>query len=126
MDHFVASAFEEAAIIFTGRLAQAGELNFFPERIGGWWNRDAEIDVLAINLTEKIALVGECKWAVHPIGTSVLDDLQHKAEVLMKDHDIKKVQFALFSRNGFTADVEVKSQDEGVRLFTVDSIVNRV
>ncbi len=44
----------------------------------------------------------------------------------MKDHDIKKVQFALFSRNGFTADVEVKSQDEGVRLFTVDSIVNRV
>ena len=126
LDHFIAAAFEEAAITFTGRLAQAGELDFFPERIGGWWNRDAEIDVLAINLSEKIAFLGECKWAIHPIGSSVLDDLKHKAEVLMKDHDIKKVQFALFSRNGFTADVEVKSQDEGVRLFTVDSIVDRV
>jgi len=124
LDHFVATAFEEAAITFTGRLAQAGELDFFPERIGGWWNRDAEIDVLAINLTEKIALVGECKWAVHLIGTSVLDDLKQKVEVLMKDHDIKKVQFALFSRNGFTSDLEAKSKDEGVCLFTVDSLVN--
>ena len=126
LDHFVATAFEEAAIIFTGRLTQAGELDFFPERIGGWWNRDAEIDVLAINLSEKIALLGECKWTIHPVGASVLDGLKQKAEVLMKDHDIKKVQFALFSRNGFTADVEAKSKNEGIRLFTADSIVNHV
>ncbi len=126
LDHFVATAFEEAAITFTGRLAQAGELDFFPERIGGWWNRDAEIDVLAINLTEKIALVGECKWTIHPVGASVLDDLKQKAEILLKEHQIKKVQFALFSRKGFTADVEAKSKNEGIRLFTADSIVNRV
>ncbi len=126
LDHFIANAFEEAAIIFTGRLAQAGELDFFPERIGGWWNRDAEIDVLAINLTEKIALVGECKWTIHPVGASVLDDLKQKAEILLKEHQIKKVQFALFSRKGFTADVEAKSKNEGIRLFTADSIVNRV
>ena len=126
LDHFVATAFEEAVITFTGRLAQAGELDFFPERIGGWWNRDAEIDVLAINLTEKIALVGECKWTIHPVGASVLDDLKQKAEILLKEHQIKKVQFALFSRKGFTADVEAKSKNEGIRLFTADSIVNRV
>ena len=125
LDHFVATAFEEAAITFTSHLAQAGELDFFPERIGGWWNRDTEIDVLAINLSEKIALVGECKWAVHPIGTSVLDDLKQKVEVLMKDHDIKKVQFALFSRIGFTSELEAKSKDEGGCLFTMDSLINR-
>ena len=126
LDHFVANAFEEAAITFTGRLAQAGELDFFPERIGGWWNRDAEIDVLAINLSEKIALVGECKWTVHPVGTSVLDDLKQKSEILMKDHEIKKIQFALFSRNGFTPDLEDKSKSEGILLFTVDTLVNHV
>jgi len=126
LDHFVANAFEEAAITFTGRLAQAGELDFFPERIGGWWNRDAEIDVLAINLSEKIALVGECKWTVHPVGTSVLDDLKQKSEILMKDHDIKKIQFALFSRNGFTSDLEDKSKSEGIHLFAVHTLVNRV
>jgi len=126
LDHFVATAFEEAAITFMGRLAQAGELDFFPERIGGWWNRDAEIDVLAVNLSEKIALVGECKWTVHPVGTSVLDDLKQKSEILMKDHDIKKIQFALFSRNGFTSDLEDKSKSEGIHLFAVHTLVNRV
>lgn len=124
LDHFVATAFEEAAITFTGRLAQAGELDFIPERIGGWWNRDAEIDVLAINLSEKIALLGECKWTVHPVGASVLDDLKQKAEILMKDHEIKQVQYALFSRNGFTPELEDKSMNEGIHLFTVDGLVN--
>ena len=71
-------------------------------------------------------MVGECKWTGHPIGTRLLDDLKQKVEVLLKDQDIKKVQFALFSRNGFTSDLEAKSKDEGVRLFTADSIVNRV
>ena len=124
LDHFVATAFEEAAITFTGRLAQAGELDFFPERIGGWWNRNAEIDVLAINLKEKIALVGECKWAVHPIGTSVLDDLKYKVKVLMKDHDITKVQFAVFSRNGFSTDLEGRARSDSIRLYTVESFMD--
>ncbi|MEN4012471.1 MAG: ATP-binding protein [Bellilinea sp.] len=124
LDHFVATAFEEAAIAFTGCLAQAGQLDFFPERIGGWWNRDAEIDVLAINLTEKIALVGECKWTIHPLGTTVLDDLNQKVEVLMKDHEIKKVQFAIFARNGFTTDLEHRSKNEGILLFTVESFMD--
>lgn len=44
----------------------------------------------------------------------------------MKDHEIMKVQFALFSRNGFTSDMAAKSKNEGIRLFTVESIVNRV
>ncbi|MEN6500652.1 MAG: ATP-binding protein [Rectinema sp.] len=125
LDNFVATAFEEAAITFTGRLAQAGELGFLPERIGGWWNRDAEIDVLAINLSEKIALVGECKWTVHPIGTRVLDDLKQKVEILTKDHEIKDVQFALFARSGFTIDLENRAKIEGIQLFTIDSLMSK-
>ena len=126
LDHFVANAFEEAAITFTGHLAQAGELGFIPERIGGWWNRDAEIDVLAINLTEKIALVGECKWTIHPVGSGVLEDLKQKAEILMKDHEIKQVRYAIFAGNGFTADLVEKSESEGNYLFTVDTLVNPI
>jgi len=124
LGHFVATAFEEAAITFTGHLAQAGELDFYPERIGRWWNRDAEIDVLAINLSEKITFLGECIWTAHPVGASVLDDLKQKAGVLMKDHEIIEVQFGLFSRNGFTPELEDKSMNEGIHLFTVDGLVN--
>ncbi|MDD5368989.1 MAG: ATP-binding protein, partial [Anaerolineaceae bacterium] len=72
LDHFAAVAFEEAAKEHVAKLAQAGRLSFLPERIGGWWSRDSEIDVLAINDLEQAALVGECKWSIHPIGPHVL------------------------------------------------------
>lgn len=124
LDHFVASAFEEAAIAYTGRLAKEGKLEFIPERIGGWWNREAEIDVLAVNLAEKVALIGECKWTIHPVGISILDELDHKARALMKEHEIEKVQFAIFARNGFTSDLQDRAGLDGTSLISVDSLVN--
>jgi AAA+ ATPase superfamily predicted ATPase len=123
LDNFVASAFEEAAQAFVTRLAQTGRLNFLPERIGGWWNREAEMDVLAISLSEKIALVGECKWSVNPVGTNILESLKLKAQVLLKDYGVQKVQYALFSRIGFTPALEEQAKIEEVGLFTVDSLV---
>ncbi|HEX2981394.1 MAG TPA: ATP-binding protein, partial [Anaerolineaceae bacterium] len=74
LDHFAAAAFEEAAHAHIGRLAQHGQLPFLPERVGGWWSRAAEIDLLALSLKDRAALVGECKWSIHPIGTNILDD----------------------------------------------------
>lgn len=124
LDHFVASAFEEAAIYFTVQLAQTGKLTFLPGRIGGWWNRNAKIDVLAVNLRKKVALLGECKWNLHPLGIGVLDDLKQKAQVLRKEHDIQEVQFMLFARRGFTPEFQEIANREGVRLYTVDDLVN--
>ncbi len=124
LDHFAAAAFEEAAVTFTGRLAQTGQLDFLPERIGGWWHRKAEMDVLAVNLTEKTALVGECKWSIHPVGTRVLDELKQKAQIFQQEHGIEKLQYALFARRGFTPELEEAAKAEGVRLFTVESLIN--
>ena len=123
LDNFVASAFEEAAQSFVARLAQTGKLNFLPERIGGWWDRGAEIDVLAISLSEKIALVGECKWSVNPVGTNIFVDLKQKAQVLLKDYGVQKVQYALFTRTGFTPALVEQAKTEEVGLYTVDSLV---
>ncbi len=124
LDHFIAAPFEEAACTFTAHLAREGKLGFFPDRIGGWWNREAEIDVLAVNLSQKTALIGECKWTIHPVGTSALEELAQKAQALKKDHEIENVQFAVFARSGFTPDMETRSANEGIWLFTVDSLVN--
>jgi AAA+ ATPase superfamily predicted ATPase len=123
LDHFVSTAFEEAARVFVARLAQAGGLTFLPERIGGWWDRDTEIDVLAISQTEKVALVGECKWSVNPIGTNILVDLKQKAQVLIKDYEVQKIQFAIFARSGFTTALEEQAKAEGISLYTVASLL---
>lgn len=78
LDHFASTAFEEAARMYVAKLAQMGKLCFIPERIGSWWNRETEIDVLAISQNEKAALAAECKWSVNPIGTNVLENLKQK------------------------------------------------
>jgi uncharacterized protein len=123
VDHFVATAFETAAQGFVAYLAQSGQLTFLPERVGAWWDRDAEIDVLAVSHAEQTALVGECKWSKKALGTNILDDLKSKAQVLMRKTEIKKVHFALFARSGFTPALKALAKAEGVGLYTVEALV---
>jgi AAA+ ATPase superfamily predicted ATPase len=73
-----------------------------PERVGRWWNRQTEIDVLAISDSERALLAGECKWSVNPVGTSVLDDLKRKVQRLNAGGKWRQVHYVIFARAGFT------------------------
>ncbi len=123
LEHFAAVAFEEACRQHVARLARQGQIPFLPERIGAWWEKDAEIDVLAISRTEKQALVGECKWSVNPVGVNILDDLKQKSQQLLQSGEIIQLHYALFSRSGFTPALETRAQQEGVALYGVSEIV---
>lgn len=123
LDHFVSGAFEEASRQHLARLARQGKIPFLPEKIGAWWERESEIDVLAISRTEKQALVGECKWSVNPVGVDILDDLKQKSRAIQGEGEILQLHYALFSRSGFTPALEAVAQAEGVRLYRVDEIV---
>ena len=122
-DQFVSYAFEEAAREHVARLARAGALPFLPERIGAWWERGEEIDVVAISDTEGAMLVGECKWWVDPVGLNVLVDLKRKAQMLGASGRWPKVSYALFSKVGFTPDLQSAAAAEGVRLIQAFELV---
>lgn len=122
-DHFVSYAFEDAARQYVGRLARAGKLPFLPERIGAWWDRREEIDVVAISDTEGAVLVGECKWSAKPVGVDVLVELRRKAQVLGTSGRWPEVWYALFSKVGFTADLQTVAAAEGVRLVEAAEVV---
>jgi AAA+ ATPase superfamily predicted ATPase len=126
IDHFAAVAFEEASQAYVARLARKGWLPFIPEKIGGWWKGEAEIDVLAISRLEKQALVGECKWSKKPVGVNILDDLKQKAEALMREEGISQIHFALFSRSGFTPALENRAEEEKVSLVTVEQVIENM
>jgi hypothetical protein len=53
--------------------------------------------------------VGECKWWEDRVGLNVLKDLQRKAEFIKKEK--RAVYFALFSKKGFSKDLEQKARD---------------
>ena len=123
MDHFAATAFEEASRDFVAAGARAGKWSFLPERIGSWWSREAELDVLAINQAGKIALVGECKWSINPVGTNILEDLKHRTRTMVQESGIGHIQYVLFSRKGFTEALKEQAAREEIGLFTVEDLI---
>ena len=121
LEHFVSGAFEEASRNHVAWLARQGQMPFLPERIGAWWERDAEIDVLAVSRAEGQALLGECKWSQKPVGTNVLEQLKQKAQAISVE--FPQLHYALFSRSGFTPALEAQAQAEGVALYRPEEIV---
>jgi AAA+ ATPase superfamily predicted ATPase len=123
LDHFAAASFEEAAREFVAARARDGKWSFLPERIGSWWSRDSELDVLAINLAGKTALVGECKWSINPVGTNILEDLKNRTRTMAQENAIEYIQYVLFSRKGFTEALKEQAAREEIGLFTVEDMV---
>jgi AAA+ ATPase superfamily predicted ATPase len=113
---FHPNTFEEAARDYVARLAQVGILPFLLERIGAWWERGEEIDVMAVSDTEGAMFVGECKWSVHPIDLDVFVDLKRKARIAGASGRWPTVFFILFAKTGFTPELQSVAASEGVRL----------
>ncbi|NMB89900.1 MAG: ATP-binding protein [Chloroflexi bacterium] len=123
LEHFAAAAFEEAAQGYVAALARTGELPFLPERIGAWWDRTAEIDLLAVSDAQGALLAGECKWSAHPVGTNVLEELRRKMEALNRSGAWTEVHYCLFSRTGFTPALIRQAADEHVLLAGVEQML---
>jgi hypothetical protein len=66
---------------------RAGARGVLPlsDRVGSFWSRTAQVDVVGIHSMEKTLLIGECKWSPRPMGADVLETLLAKtAEVVPK------------------------------------------
>ena len=83
-NHYLGFVFEKVAGDFLKELNRAGKLPFRFTKIGGWWKKTEEIDLLAINEREKKALFIEVKWKElkEREARGVLKDLERKAELV--------------------------------------------
>lgn len=98
LDHLAAEAYEE---LCRQRVA-AGGLGPGPwQRVGRWWSRTDEIDVVAFGDGGRL-LAGEAKWSRRPVGTNVLAELEEKVARSGLAGPDARPTFSLFSRSGFT------------------------
>jgi hypothetical protein len=88
--------------------------------IGKWWDRNEEIDVVAINGEFDSILLGEVKWSEKPVGTDIYEALKEKAKRIDWGSKGRKEYFCLFSKKGFTAAMLKRAQEEGIFLFKED------
>jgi len=111
-------AFEEICRARVWELAAAGRIPFRPQRVGMWWDTQAQIDVAALD--EEYVLLGECRWRSRPLGPEALAELKRKAEhVPGNRHQV----LALFARAGFTEPLQAEAAGQGVLLFGLDDLL---
>ncbi len=106
LDHFTGETYEEICreAVRSGLLDEAGRNRW--DRVGRWWVRTAEIDILSFSEDHGAVLVGEVKWSRKQVGVNILAKLEASAELLPVKPDIRRV-YVLFSRSGFTRALQV-------------------
>lgn len=97
-DH-VSFVFEEECRSRTREISRLINIPF--NTIGKFWNRNTELDVVAINNEDKIAFVAECKYRKNrKMDRHVLNELKKDVESV---HELKgfRIILGLFSVSGF-------------------------
>jgi hypothetical protein len=55
------TAFEELSRQWTAKVGRAGQLPFEVHKVGSHWSRRVQVDIVAVNWTERTILLGESK-----------------------------------------------------------------
>ena len=68
-------------------------------KIGTWWHKDVEIDVVAISQDNSEVVFCECKWKERIDHTKILPDLKRNAEKFLKEKCISKVSYQIVAKS---------------------------
>ena len=83
-NQYIGFAFEEIAKQLLIELNREGRLPFKFTKIGRWWHKGEEIDIVALNRKEKKALFVEVKWKElsGKKALGILKELENKVEAV--------------------------------------------
>ncbi len=103
MASFIGShTWEEICRMWVVQAGARSEFGTLPGNVGSEWNRDAQIDVAAINTANNTMILGECKWTGKAEGPAVMAKLLEQAEKVMPNGRKFNVTLLGFSRSGWT------------------------
>ncbi len=68
-------------------------------KIGTWWQKDKEIDLVALNEKTKEILYAECKWKKNVHAEKILVELKNKAQYVDWLNQERKEHFAVFAKS---------------------------
>jgi len=91
-------------------------------KIGKWWHKDKEIDIVAVNENTKEILFCECKWQNRKAEATVLEELLDKAKFVDWNKDNRKEYFMFVSKNGFTVEAEEFAMRNNILLFSLKNV----
>lgn len=86
-------------------LAANTQIPFHFSKIGRYWDKNIEIDVVAINEEENTILFGECKYWTKCVTADVFYSLIEKAKKVSWSNSERKELYVIFSISGFSQEL---------------------
>ena len=114
---YASRTFENISMEFLQEVAAEGRLGARFTRWGRWWDRENEIDVMALDNDSHDILFCECKWQNRKIGVDVIGRLLDKAPLVKWFNGARKEHYVVVSKAGFTEKAVAFAKDKGVLLF---------
>lgn len=102
VDTHIAYVYEDVCREKMWELNSSGAWDFHFDKVGRWWDNNAEIDIVALDREDRHIIFGECKYRAGKVGADVLRDLELKSALVEWNRGARKERFILFSVNGFT------------------------
>ena len=90
---------------YLGRKFEAFVMELLPEigisytKLGKWWHRDKEIDIIALNEPRKEIFFAECKWQEKVNAEKVCRELLDKSSYVQWYNDERKENFVIFAKS---------------------------
>lgn len=112
-DSHISYVYEDVCIEKMWQLNADNIWGFNFDKVGRWWNNNAEIDIVAIDRGGNDIIFGECKYWSGKVGLDVLHRLEGKASQVEWNKGNRKNHFILFAINGFSDDLTELSKVRG-------------
>ena len=87
-------------------------------RVGRYWDRKVEVDIVGVDADGEVLLAGECKWTARRMGMEPLRQLEERVRTLWPDR-ADSIRLLMFSGGGFSPALETEAQRRGGRLSLV-------
>lgn len=113
---YMGGVFEKICKQVLVELIRRGRLNY--DKVGKWWYKDKEIDVMAVNFEKKEVLFAECKWQNNVVVHQVIAGLKEKTAHVMWHNECRKEKYAIFAKSFKQENLE----EENVMLFDLKEI----
>jgi len=121
LDNFIGQTFDKICVEILRYLVDAKKLKLSYDRAGRWWSGNEEIDLVAV-AGDKPVFAAECKWSKRPVGIDILNNLRRKVTLIPSESPSKTLRLGLFSRSGFTKEIEALGRKGELDLIDIRKI----
>lgn len=119
LENYTSYIFEDICKEYLRLKNRRRELPFYFSKIGRWWNKTDELDIMAVDHTKKKCILGECKYKNASFSMS---DLNHMLQKYNAKSTMEKVYYWIFSKGGFTESVTTAAEVQNIQLVGIEEI----